>query len=318
MLDLHSKRIFISRDVVFHESIFPFHSLPSSTFPSPSNPLSQLCTPNAPPLPIDDLHSKFVLVIDGLPSDHVPTLASDHTDHPTSQLLEDHFFDLPEELSVFLPNDIVDNPQLHPDPIPSLSNPFDSSLRRSTRVSKPPAYLQSYKCNTLSTRYPIANFVSSHELSPSYSHFCNSIFALKEPQFYHQVVGYPNWEATMAAELNALEQNRTWSIVSLPPNKKAVGCKWVFHIKYKADGSIERYKARLVAKGYTQQQGLDYTETFSPVAKMVTVKLFLALATVHGSVLQQLDVNNAFLNGDLNEEVYMSLPSSLHIKGELV
>ena len=122
----------------------------------------------------------------------------------------------------------------------------------------------------------------------------------------------------MAAELNALEQNHTWSIVSLPSNKKAVGCKWVFHIKYKADGSIERYKASLVAKGYTQQQGLDYTETFSPVAKMVTVKLFLALATVHGSVLQQLDVNNAFLNGDLNEEVYMSLPSSLHSKGELV
>ena len=84
LLDLHSKRIFILRDVVFHESIFPFHSLPSSTFPSPSDPLSQLCTPNAPPLPIDDLPSKFVLVIDGLPSDHVPALAFDHTDHPTS------------------------------------------------------------------------------------------------------------------------------------------------------------------------------------------------------------------------------------------
>ena len=184
-------------------------------------------------------------------------------------------------------------------------------------MSKPPTYLQSYKCNTLSTRYPIANFVSSHKLSPSYSHFCNSIFALKEPQFYHQAVGDPNWEAAMVVELNALEQNHTWSIVSLPPNKKAIGCKWVFRIKYKADGSIERHKARLVAKGYTQQQGLDYTETFSPVAKMVTVKLFLALAVVHGWVLQQLDVNNTFLNGDLNEEVYMSLPPGLHSKGEL-
>ena len=89
----------------------------------------------------------------------------------------------------------------------------------------------------------------------------------------------------MAAELTVLEQNHTWFIVSLPPNKKAVGCKWVFRIKYKADGSIERYKARLVAKGYTQQQGLNYIETFSPVAKMVTVKLFLALAAVHGWVL---------------------------------
>ena len=187
---------------------------------------------------------------------------------------------------MFLPNDIVDNPQLHPDPVPSLSNPFDSSLRRSTRVSKPPAYLHSYKCNTLSTRYPIANFVCSHKLSPCYSHFCNNISALKEPQFYHQVVGDPNWEVAMAVELEALEQNHTWSIVPLLANKKAVGCKWVFRIKYEADGSIERYKARLIAKGYTQQLGLDYIETFSPMAKMVIVKLFLALATVHGWVLQ--------------------------------
>ena len=121
----------------------------------------------------------------------------------------------------------------------------------------------------------------------------------------------------MAAEIDALEHNHTWSVVPLPPNKRAVGCKWVFKIKYKADGSIERYKAWLVAKSYTQQEGLDYTETFSPVAKMVTVKLFLALAAVQGWGLHQLDVNNAFLNGDLHEEVYMSLPPGLHGKGEL-
>ena len=76
----------------------------------------------------------------------------------------------------------------------------------------------------------------------------------------------------MVAKIEDLEQNHTWSIVPLPPNKKAVGCKWVFRIKYKADGSIERYEACLVAKGYTQQEGLDYAETFSLVAKMVIVK----------------------------------------------
>ena len=122
----------------------------------------------------------------------------------------------------------------------------------------------------------------------------------------------------MAAEIDALKQNYTWSVVPLPPNKRVVGCKWVFRIKYKADGSIKRYRARLVAKGYNQQEGLDYTEIFSPVAKMVTVKLFLVLATVQGWVLHQLDVNNSFLNGDFHEEVYMSLPPGLHSKGELV
>ena len=121
----------------------------------------------------------------------------------------------------------------------------------------------------------------------------------------------------MAAKIDALEQNHTWSVVPLPLNKRAVGYKWVFRIKYKANGSIERYKVQLVAKGYTQQEGLDYTETFSPVAKMITVKLFLALAAVQGWVLHQLDVNNAFLNGDLHEEVYMSLPPGLHNREEL-
>ena len=190
--------------------------------------------------------------------------------------------------------------------------------RKSTRVSKPPTYLQAYKCNVVPTKYSIANYISSHKLFPSYSYFCNSISTIQEPQFYHQAVGDPNWDAAMAAEIQALELNNTWSLVPLPPNKRAVSCKWVFKIKYKSNGSVERYKARLVAKGYTQQEGLDYTETFSPAAKMVTVKLFLSLATVQGWTLHQLDVNNAFLHGDLHEEVYLCLPPSLPSKGELV
>lgn len=76
----------------------------------------------------------------------------------------------------------------------------------------------------------------------------------------------------MTAELTAMENNQTWSVVPLPEGKHSIGCKWIFKIKHKADGSIERYKARLVAKGYTQQEGIDYIETFSPVAKLVTIK----------------------------------------------
>ena len=112
----------------------------------------------------------------------------------------------------------------------------------------------------------------------------------------------------MKAEIKALEDNQTWKLVELPARKKSVSCKWVYRIKYKSDGSIERYKAHLVAKGFTQQEGIDFLETFSPVAKITIIRVLLAIATVKGWFLHQLDINNAFLHGDLHEEVYMDLP----------
>ena len=85
----------------------------------------------------------------------------------------------------------------------------------------------------------------------------------------------------MNVEIQALEANHTWTLTDLPPNKTVIGCKWVYKTKHKSDGSIERYKARLVAKGYTQVEGQDYLDTFSPVAKLTTVRLLLALATIN-------------------------------------
>ncbi|GJZ67473.1 retrovirus-related pol polyprotein from transposon TNT 1-94 [Tanacetum coccineum] len=112
----------------------------------------------------------------------------------------------------------------------------------------------------------------------------------------------------MQKEIQALENNNTWDLTSLPANKSPIGCKWVFRIKYLVDGTIERFKARLVAKGFTQTKGVDYKESFAPVAKMVTLRAILALEVHKNWSIQQLDINNAFLHMDLHEEVYMSLP----------
>ena len=111
----------------------------------------------------------------------------------------------------------------------------------------------------------------------------------------------------MMEEMGALKKNHTWDLVSKPKGVNLVGCRWVFNVKYKADGTLERCKARLVAKGYTQSYGIDYLETFALVAKITTVRILLSL-TAHFEWNLQLDIKNAFLHRDLEEEVYMELP----------
>ncbi|GJZ90790.1 retrovirus-related pol polyprotein from transposon TNT 1-94 [Tanacetum coccineum] len=112
----------------------------------------------------------------------------------------------------------------------------------------------------------------------------------------------------MTRDIQALEANKTWELTTLPPYKLLIGRKWVYRIKYNANSSIERFKARLVAKGFNQKEGVNYKETFSPVAKMVTVRALLATDDQNNWFLEQLDINNAFLYRDLDGEVYMIVP----------
>ena len=120
----------------------------------------------------------------------------------------------------------------------------------------------------------------------------------------------------METEIKSLKENDVWELAELPKGKKTVGSKWVYKVKTGADGSVERYKARLVAQGYTQKYGTDYNETFCPVVRLESLRALIALSVQFGLQLHQVDVTTAFLNGELEEEVYMQQPKGFIRKGE--
>jgi hypothetical protein len=125
------------------------------------------------------------------------------------------------------------------------------------------------------------------------------------PVSHRDALREPAWRDPMADEFSALCQTNTWTLVPRPPGVNIVGSKWIFKTKHRPDGSVDKHKARLVARGFTQQQGIDYGDTFSPVVKPATVRLVLSLAVSRGWTLRQVDVSNAFLHGFLSEDVYM-------------
>ncbi|KAG8498333.1 hypothetical protein CXB51_007179 [Gossypium anomalum] len=129
-----------------------------------------------------------------------------------------------------------------------------------------------------------------------------------EPRTVEDALAHPEWKLAVQAEFDALSANSTWTLVPLPPGRKIIGCKWLFKVKRHPDGTIDHRKARLVAKGCSQAPGCDFKETFSPVVKPATIRLILSVAVSKGWTLRQVDVNNAFLNGDLKDEVFMQQP----------
>ena len=158
-------------------------------------------------------------------------------------------------------------------------------LRRSTRVRKVPDF-----------------YMGLHELL---------VVDTDDPQTYEEAMRRDDskaWHEAMQSEINSMYENQVWNLVNLPDGKKAVRNKWVFKRKTDMNGNLSTYKARLVAKGFTQVQGIDYDETFSPVVMFKSIRIMLAIAAYYDYEIWQMDVKTAFLNGKLDEDVYMLQP----------
>ncbi|KAL6127674.1 hypothetical protein ACLB2K_071037 [Fragaria x ananassa] len=167
------------------------------------------------------------------------------------------------------------SPPLHAPPLANQSHPLP---RKSSRPTRTPDFLHDYHVEAAlpsrdlpasstgsGTSYSISQVLSYNRLSPSHKAFTINLTLHKEPSTYEQAMQHQVWRDAMRKEIDALQQNRTWSLVPLPAHKRPIGCKWIYKIKLNPDGSVERYKARLVAKGYSQVEGIDYRETFAPV-----------------------------------------------------
>ena len=129
-----------------------------------------------------------------------------------------------------------------------------------------------------------------------------------EPKKVEEALDDPDWVIAMQEELNQFERQKVWKLVPRPKNKSVIGTKWVYRNKLDENGIVTRNKARLVAKGYSQEEGIDYDETFAPVARIEAIKMFLAFIAHSNFKVYQIDMKSAFLNGELGEEVYVEQP----------
>ncbi|KAH0813975.1 hypothetical protein GEV33_008816 [Tenebrio molitor] len=165
-----------------------------------------------------------------------------------------------------------------------------NECRRSNRERRPPKQLEDYDISMIVLGACVENV----------------------PVTYQELEGRPDeedWQRAINEEMTALRENETWTLEELPKGKKAIDCKWVFKIKRDETGTLDKYKARLVVKGCSQRPGIDYGETYAPVARLTTVKTLLSVINHKGLVAEQLDVKNAFLHGHIAEEIYMKPPS---------
>ena len=341
MYDLESKEYFTSRDVKFYEHEFPFVNdqstnpplVTSTSFNIMHDDDDDVCwdTLNnshgggVDPLPMHDVGQPQVQGGCGIKDANVASCEHDHQ-------VVDNVVELVNDDQVNNMNDIVleEGVQIEPRE-PALATETTigvaAEMGRGMRTKIPSTKYKDFvthirkvksSASSSSKQYasgtpsPITYFVSCERFTARHQKFVAAITSSKEPKSFKEAMRDPGWCEAMSKEIHALEKNGTWELTTLPPGKKALGSKWVYKIKHNSDGSIERLKARLVIFGHHQIEGIDYAETFAPVAKMVTVRTFLAVAAIKKWEVHQMDVHNAFLHGDLDEEVYMKIPPGFH------
>ena len=218
LYDIQAKQVFISRDVIFHEHVFPFHTIHGS-------------------IRLYDLFPDFVLPISAMdvpiPPISTASVADSSTLRATATSSSPTTTTTPSSSSLNVP------PPVPPNVSPTTTHTVPYTTRHSSRVHYPPSYLRDYHCNLLShyggsnaptnsTPYPLSQVISYDSLSPSYRNLILNVTSHDEPQFYHQTVKCPQWCDAMKTELNVLEVNKTWSVVQLPPGQHSIGCKWIY------------------------------------------------------------------------------------------